>query len=71
MINQFHSCFSSVEKIQEALKKVDYDQSKTSTVIQDLCMTSTIQGGQVTSDALCVSDHHLKIFTYLFQFGLQ
>jgi len=40
--------------------------------IQDLHMTSAIQGGQVTSDTSCISDHHLKIiFTSLFQFGLQ
>ena len=57
MINQFHSCVSSAEEIQEALKKVDYDQAETSTQIWDLCMTSTIQGGQVTSDVSHVSDH--------------
>ena len=72
MINQFRSRFSSAEEIQEALKKVDYDRAETSTQIRDLRMTSTIQGGQVASDASRVSDHHLKIiFTYLFQFGLQ
>ena len=67
MINQFHSRFSSAEEIQEALKKVDYDRAETSTQIRDFCMTSAIQGRQVTSDASCVSDHHLKIiFIYFF-----